>query len=251
MPRYFIKLAYNGKNFHGWQRQPNAVTVQETLENALTLMLRQTVSLTGCGRTDAGVHAREFFAHLDLESPLTTLDRENLVSRLNRYLSNDTVLFWMKEVPGDLHARFSALSRTYRYYFHTRKDPFLNGISWFVHDVPDLDLMNAGSRMLLQVSDFTSFSKLHSNAGTNLCRLTESFWTRDGHRLIYTVTADRFLRNMVRAMVGTLVELGQGKMDLEGLRRIVDARDRSDAGQSVPAHGLFLEKIIYPVEFQN
>jgi tRNA pseudouridine38-40 synthase len=151
-------------------------------------------------------------------------------------------------VPGDLHARFSAISRTYRYYVHTLKDPFLNENSWFVHDVPDVALMNDGADLLLGYEDFTSFSKLHTDVKSNICHLEEARWDETGHRLVFAITADRFLRNMVRAIVGTLMDLGQGKISMAQLKGIIEVKNRSEAGQSVPAHALFLEKVIYPVK---
>lgn len=245
--RYFIFLSYHGANYHGWQQQHNAPSVQETITHSLRLLLSAHVSLVGCGRTDTGVHAREFYAHFDLDKNMVPVDLDRLVYRLNRFLPGDITIHWICPAPADLHARFSAISRTYRYYLHTSKDPFLHDTSWFVHDIPDIHAMNQGASLLLGNDDFTSFSKLHSAAKTNICRLVHAAWEQEGHRMIFTVTADRFLRNMVRAMVGTLVGLGQGKIDLEGLAGIIEAKDRSDAGQSVPAHGLFLEKVIYPV----
>jgi tRNA pseudouridine38-40 synthase len=246
MHRYFIRLAYNGRDFHGWQQQDNAPSVQGAITGALSMILSEKISLVGCGRTDTGVHAREFFAHFELPLQVSQSDLDHLAFRLNRFLPASIVIFWIREVDPGLHARFSALSRTYRYYIHTFKDPFLEETSWYVHDLLDHERMEEGCKMLLATSDFTSFSKLHSAAKTNICHLTEAAWTRDGSRLVFTVTADRFLRNMVRAMVGTLVDLGKGKITIEDLKAIIEAKDRSDAGQSVPAHGLFLEKIIYP-----
>jgi tRNA pseudouridine38-40 synthase len=249
--RYFIRLCYHGKNYHGWQHQKNASSVQETLTKALGLLLQQKVSLVGCGRTDTGVHAREFFTHFDLFTRISEVDLVHLVYRLNRFLPSDIAVQWIREVPADLHARFSAISRTYKYQIHTFKDPFLDDSSWYVPDKLDVDLMNRGAELLSGHTDFTSFSKLHSAAKTNICHLKEAFWVEDGHRILFSITADRFLRNMVRAIVGTLTDLGHGKMTLEVLDKIVKSRNRSDAGQSVPAHGLYLDRIIYPVEFRE
>jgi len=220
--------------------------VQLAITEALKLMLSSEISLVGCGRTDTGVHAREYYAHFDLEQVLTQDDLGHLAFRLNRFLPPSIVIFGVREVDLRLHARFSAISRTYRYYIHTFRDPFLEGLSWYVHDKLDLGKMGEGCRILRETNDFTSFSKLHSAARTNICKVTEASWTANGHRLVLTITADRFLRNMVRAIVGTLVDLGKGRISLEDLETIIDAKDRSDAGQSVPAHGLFLEKIVYP-----
>jgi len=248
MNRFFIRLAYNGTKYHGWQYQHNAPSVQEIISKGLELMLSCQVNLVGCGRTDSGVHAREFYAHFDLPDKETIDSPDQLAFRLNRYLPEDIAVFWIKNVADNLHARFSAISRTYQYHIHTFKDPFLNLSSWFVHDIPEVEIMNKGAEFLMEYEDFTSFSKLHSAAKTNICHLTEAYWTQNGHKLIFTITADRFLRNMVRAIVGTLVDLGQGKMTLEGLHQVIEAKNRSDAGQSVPALGLYLERVIYPVE---
>jgi len=247
--RYFISLAYNGSAYHGWQKQLNAPSVQQTLENSLAALLSENVPVIGCGRTDTGVHARQYFAHFESGVEYSQEQLDQLTFRLNRFLPKDIVIFWIRKVDGDLHARFSAVKRTYRYYIHTRKDPFLNEISWFVYDKPAIESMNKGALMLLGRKDFTSFSKLHSGAKSNICELMVAEWKEEGHQLTFTITADRFLRNMVRAVVGTLVDLGQGKINQEDLLAIIEAKNRSDAGQSVPAHGLFLEEIEYPVDF--
>jgi tRNA pseudouridine38-40 synthase len=244
--RYFIRLAYNGCRYHGWQVQDNAPSVQQALQEAIRLLWKEDVNLVGCGRTDTGVHARDFYAHFDLPEARPEADAEELAFRLNRYFPDDLVIYGIVPVPGNLHARFSALSRTYEYHIHTFKDPFLNEFSWYLRDRPDPQRMNEGAALLLQTSDFTSFSKLHSAAKTNICKVTEACWTETGHRMVFTITADRFLRNMVRAVVGTLVDLGQGKITTGELRRIIDGKDRSLAGESVPAKGLFLTKVKYP-----
>ena len=246
--RYFMRLGYDGSRYHGWQLQKNALSVQQVLTEALGSLLGVETALVGCGRTDTGVHAREYFAHFEHTQRFSLEEMEHLAYRLNRFLPPDIAVFRVLEVPPDLHARFSAVSRTYRYYIHTFKDPFLQNYSWFVPEAPDMGLMDQGALLLMEYEDFTSFSKLHSAAKTNICHVTRAGWDRKGHRMTFTISADRFLRNMVRAIVGTLVELGQGKMDLDALKRVIEAKNRSDAGQSVPAHGLYLEKVDYPAQ---
>jgi tRNA pseudouridine38-40 synthase len=246
LPRFFIHLAYNGSLYHGWQVQENASTVQQLITQAIEMIWKVQINLVGCGRTDTGVHAKDFYAHFDLEDDRTQEQLDELAFRLNRYLADDIVIFKIFPVPADLHARFSAISRTYKYYVHNRKDPFLNDISWFVHSPCDVKIMNEGAALLLGTMDYTSFSKLHSSAKTNICTVTKAEWERVDHQLIFTITADRFLRNMVRAIVGTLMELGQGKISLEDLRKIIEGKDRSLAGESVPAKGLFLTEVRYP-----
>ena len=251
MFRYFIQLAYNGSRYHGWQVQENAPSVQEAITNALQLICHTEINLVGCGRTDTGVHAREYYAHFELEENRTQDELDELAYRLNRFLKDDIVIFHIFPVPADLHARFSAHTRTYEYHIHTRKDPFLQEYSWYVHPEPDIARMNEGANLLLKTDDFTSFSKLHSAAKTNICKVTYAQWDQSGHCLIFTITADRFLRNMVRAIVGTLVDLGHGKVSMKDFQDIIKGKDRSLAGESVPAIGLFLVKVKYPVVSLN
>lgn len=243
MQRYFIRLAYHGGQYHGWQVQDNAHTVQAEMEEKLSVMLGKKTGITGCGRTDTGVHAREFYAHFDVETPLE--DEKELAFRLNAFLPGDIVVFDIFPVSPDLHARFSAVSRTYRYYISRRKDPFYRDLQYEYTAPLDIESMKEASRFLLGEQDFTSFSKLHTQTATNICTVTETSWIEDDHRLIFTITADRFLRNMVRAIVGTLVEVGKGKLQPGDVKKIIEARDRSQAGFSVPAKGLFLEKVKY------
>ncbi|MFO7615486.1 MAG: tRNA pseudouridine(38-40) synthase TruA [Bacteroidales bacterium] len=249
--RYFIHLAYNGSPFHGWQVQENAPSVQGVITHALQSILHQEINLVGCGRTDTGVHARDYYAHFDLEEGKTKDELDNLAYRLNRFLKDDIVIFRIFPVPQHLHARFSAHTRTYEYHIHTRKDPFLQEYSWYVHPEPDIARMNKGANLLLKTDDFTSFSKLHSAAKTNICKVTYAQWDQSGHRIIFSITADRFLRNMVRAIVGTLVDLGHGKISLEDLQKIIEGKDRSLAGESVPAKGLFLSRVVYPQQLSG
>jgi tRNA pseudouridine38-40 synthase len=246
MPRYFVHLAYNGARYHGWQVQENASSVQQVITQAIELIWKVKINLVGCGRTDTGVHAKDFYAHYELDEVKSQDELDEMTFRLNRYLPDDIVIYRIFPVPDYLHARFSAISRTYKYYVHTRKDPFLNDVSWFVHSPCDVNVMNEGAALLLGTMDYTSFSKLHSSAKTNICTVKKAEWERVDQQLTFTITADRFLRNMVRAIVGTLMELGQGKISLEDLRKIVEGKDRSLAGESVPAKGLFLTEVRYP-----
>ncbi len=243
--RYFLRLAYDGSHFHGWQRQPNAVTVQQTLEEAMSMMLRSTVLLTGAGRTDTGVHAGEFFAHFEPGSMLMPAEREKLVFRLNSYLGGDIVIFEILPVKLDAHARFSATSRTYRYCIAKVPDPFRRDFTHFIYGDIDVALMNRGASMLMDYQDFTSFSKVDTDTKTNICKISYAQWEMEGTELVFTITADRFLRNMVRSIVGTLLQLGKGKISLTDLKQIIESKNRSNAGDSVPGKGLTLHRIIY------
>ncbi len=246
MQRYFIELAYKGTHFHGWQVQPNAVSVQQNLEKALSVILREPVSVTGAGRTDTGVHASYFAAHFD--SSQSNLDGPDFVYKLNSFLNKDIVIFGISKVHPEAHARFDAISRTYQYRITLRKDPFALETSWFFFRQPNLERMNMASRILFEYTDFTSFSKLHSEVKTNNCKIYRAEWTQSGTDIVFKVKADRFLRNMVRALVGTILEVGLGKIDLPEFRKIIERKDRSAAGFSVPAQGLFLTDIEYPEE---
>lgn len=246
--RYFISLAFDGSVFHGWQAQKNSETVQSLLVNCLSMMLRYPVSLTGAGRTDAGVHAKEFFAHIDLPEMLTDEACKKLVYKINSFLPPQVAVFAIIPVREKAHARFSAISRTYRYYINTIKNPFAINHSWYYTGKLDMDFMNEAAKLLPGISDFTSFSKAGSDTKTNICKVTEAVWTKEGSMLVFTVTADRFLRNMVRSIVGTLFLIGKHKLTLTGMKEIIEMKNRSEAGDSVPAHGLFLEKIVYPDE---
>lgn len=245
--RYFIYISYRGTSYHGWQLQPNSVTVQKILDNAISTVLSEDISTTGAGRTDTGVHALFFCAHFDSIAP-DLGENNNLVYRLNRFLPEDISVSSIRKVLPDANARYSAISRTYKYNVSRTKDPFFNASSWFLHGDIDMDSMNQACLILLRHSDFTSFSKLHSGSKTNLCRIFEASWIEEENRLVFTIKADRFLRNMVRAIVGTLVETGFGKMDPEEFEAIILAKDRCKAGISAPAKGLFLTEIEYPAE---
>lgn len=244
MSRFFITLTYNGKNYVGWQTQPNGMSVQQMVEGALSTILRKTVGIVGAGRTDAGVHARKMIAHFDWNGD--PFDPKTLTMKLNGFLPKDIAIADIRDVIPDAHARFTALSRTYRYYVTTAKDPFLYDLKYKVYFEPDVATMNALCAVLKEYEDFTSFSKLHTDVKTNNCRIEEAYWKRFGADYVFTIKANRFLRNMVRAVVGTLLEAGRGRLDERGLRRIIDAKDRRMAGHSVPGYALFLEDVTYP-----
>jgi tRNA pseudouridine38-40 synthase len=242
--RYFIYLSYDGSNYHGWQIQPNGTSVQQCLNEAIRTLLREDISVTGAGRTDTGVHAKVMIAHFDTEK---VFDCYKLADKMNRLLPQDIAVYKIVKVRNDVHARFSAISRTYKYYISTQKNPFRRNYQWFMHFEPDIELMNRAAEMLLQCTDFTSFCKLHSDNKTNICHVSIARWEQqeDG-TLIFTIKADRFLRNMVRAVVGTLIDVGRGKISIEDFRRIIFEKDRCKAGSSAPAEGLFLYDISYP-----
>lgn len=244
--RYFIKLAYNGKAYHGWQRQDNALSVQQVMEEGLRLIFGEEAGVTGAGRTDTGVHATKFFAHFDLSLELSGTALEARRFKLNNYLPGDIYVFDIWQVDPQAHARFDALSRTYEYIITTRKDPFRQDSAWYLHGSLDISRMNEAAKVLYEYNDFTSFSKLHTQVKTNNCRIMEAHWVKQDNLLVFKIRADRFLRNMVRAIVGTLVDIGKGKIGPDDLRDIIEARDRSEAGLSVPAHGLYLVDIEYP-----
>jgi tRNA pseudouridine38-40 synthase len=245
--RYFIFISYKGTCYHGWQVQPNSITVQKILDESLSVVLNEKISTIGAGRTDTGVHAKFFCAHFDSISPVL-LSMENLIFRLNQYLPSDISVFSLKKVVPDASARYSAVSRTYKYYISRIKDPFSLYSSWYLHGSINIDTMNAACSILLEYSDFTSFSRLHSGAKSNICKIYGAVWQEKENQLIFTVKADRFLRNMVRAIVGTMVDIGFGIMDLKEFENIILAKDRCRAGKSAPAKGLFLVDIEYPEE---
>lgn len=245
--RYFIFISYKGTSYHGWQVQPNSVTVQQILENALSVVLNEKISTIGAGRTDTGVHASFFCAHFDSEiADLLTV--KNLIFRLNTFLPPDISVNSIKKVVPDANARYSAVSRTYKYYISKIKDPFFDNSSWYLHGNLDIRLMNEACKILKIHSDFTSFSKLHSDAKTNICAVYSAQWEEIEKRIIFTIKADRFLRNMVRAIVGTMINVGYAKIDLKEFDDIILAKDRCKAGLSAPAKGLFLVDIEYPEE---
>lgn len=246
MMRYFVYLAYDGTNYHGWQIQPNGISVQEELMRALSILLRRKTEVVGAGRTDAGVHARLMVAHFDAEREL---DCDWLTGKLNRLLPSDISIWRVRRVKENAHARFDALSRTYQYHVTTRKDPFCNRYAWRLFRPLDFGKMNEAARTLFDYNDFTSFSKLHTDVKTNNCRILRAEWEQLGEtEWAFTIRADRFLRNMVRAVVGTLAEVGRGRLTPDDFRQVIEARDRCVAGDSVPARALFLVDVEYPEE---
>lgn len=241
--RYFITFSYDGSAYHGWQIQPHSVSVQEEIQKALSTLLRRPIEVVGAGRTDTGVHARKMFAHFDSEYEL---ECPQLVYKLNKLLPRDIAVQQVERVADDMHARFSAKSRTYHYYVHIDKNPFLRSYSWQVYGNPDFELMNRAAAVLMEYTDFTSFSKVNTDTKTNDCTITEAHWDRVGEgQWRFTITANRFLRNMVRAIVGTLMEVGRGRMTIEQLRQVIEAKDRCRAGDSVPGNALFLVDVKY------
>lgn len=259
--RYFITLSYDGTRYHGWQIQPNGDSIQGRLQDALSTLLRQPIEVVGAGRTDTGVHAKMMVAHFDFdpsESPIkseanrpvsSSINNDferDLAYKLNKLLPQDIAVQEVRQVSDDMHARFSALARTYHYYIYTRKDPFLFTYSWQVPFKLDFSRMNEAAKVLLEYRDFTSFSKVGTDTKTNLCDIKEAFWQEVAPgQWRFTITANRFLRNMVRAIVGTLVEVGRGRTSIEDVRRIIEAKDRCSAGESVPGKALFLVDIKY------
>lgn len=245
--RYFVQLSYFGKNYHGWQIQPNATSVQESLNGTLSTICNAEVYVVGAGRTDTGVHAREMWAHFDVENPLP----ENILNRVNRFLSPDIAVQQFVQVEDDAHARFDATARSYQYHIVRHKNPFLKDLAWFCPYELDVDKMNAAAQLLFDHTDFTSFSRSKTQTKTNNCKILHAHWEEAGEELVFHISADRFLRNMVRAVVGTLVNIGRGKQPIESLNDIVAAKDRSLAGDSAPAHGLFLTRVEYPKHILN
>lgn len=241
--RYFIELAYNGKAYFGWQFQPDAVSVQETLERALYVLLQQPTPVTGAGRTDTGVHASRYYAHFDAEE---ISDGKSLVYKLNSILPEDIAVYGIFKVPDNAHARFDALSRSYKYNVIQRKDPFLVDSSHFVKNTLDVDRMNRAADLLKNYTDFKCFSKSKTDVKTYNCKISEVYWEKTDDLLTFHISADRFLRNMVRAIVGTLLDIGLHKIQVEDLHHIIESRDRQQAGTSVPAKALFLTGITYP-----
>jgi len=249
--RYFIELAYDGTSYHGWQIQQNAVSVQEVLNKALAVILRQPVETIGCGRTDTGVHAREFFAHFDVPQPpegvISILESTPFrgLGSFNALLPPDIAIKNIIPVHADAHARFDATLRSYQYHIHFNKDPFLRGYSWQVRDVPDVELMNQAAAMIMEYIDFSCFSKSNTQVKTNNCKITRAEWEKTEQSMVFHISADRFLRNMVRAIVGTLMMVGKHEMPPEAVRQIIESKNRSNAGMSVPACGLYLTEVKY------
>lgn len=245
--RYFIKLSYKGTKYHGWQIQPNSSTIQEILNQDLSLILKEKIEVTGAGRTDTGVHARIYYAHFDSSVNDLNADR-NLVFRINGKLPKDIAIQQILKVKPDAHSRFDALSRTYEYHITRIKDPFLTDFAYYLYGDLNFQDMREAASHLTNVSDFTSFSKVDTDVKTNICKVTRAVWTIDKDRMIFSITADRFLRDMVRAIVGTLLDIGFGKIGFDDFVEIIEKKNRSAAGNSVPAKGLFLTDIQYPPE---
>lgn len=240
--RYFLEFSYRGTAYRGWQRQPDAVSVQETLEGCMSLLLGSPTEVVAAGRTDTGVHAKKMFAHFDLSDRVP----ENLVSRLNAFLPRDISISKVHLVQSQAHARFDAICRTYKYYVVHEKNPFLMDSAHWVQAQLDFEAMNRASNYLMDFKDFKCFSRTNTDVKTYNCDIREAGWSNEGEAWVFTITADRFLRNMVRAVVGTLLLVGKGKLDPEGVKDIIKSRDRTKAGPSVPAKGLYLNEIIYP-----
>lgn len=246
-----MALAYRGAPFHGWQRQPGDVSVQSTIEDALATILRRPTAIVGAGRTDAGVNARRMYAHLDLPDGFDPR-KGSFLRGLNSLVGRDIAIYSFVPAASDAHARFDAIERTYRYFVHTRKSPFTGDLSWFAPNPLDFDAMNEAASLILGRRDFTSFSKLHTDVRTNMCDLRSARWVRSGDdRWYFEISADRFLRNMVRAVVGTLVDIGRGKMSPEDILDILDSKNRCCAGTSMPGEPLFLWDIKYPYKVDD
>lgn len=241
--RYFIELSYNGKNYHGWQKQPNAISVQEVLENALSTILGQNIVVMGAGRTDAGVHAKQLFAHMDTE---VVFESEKLVYQLNSFLPEDVAIHSIFKVKPDIHARFHATSRAYLYRIALQKSPFNVDQAYYLKHNLDIEKLNKATKILFEYKNFQCFSKTHTDVKTYNCDIMKAEWKLVNNELQFTIKADRFLRNMVRAIVGTLINVGVGKIEVEDLHTIIASKNRSNAGFSVPAKGLYLTEVAYP-----
>ncbi|MDB5132298.1 MAG: tRNA pseudouridine(38-40) synthase TruA [Mucilaginibacter sp.] len=248
--RHFIELSYDGTNYHGWQIQPNATSVQEVLNKGLSVILRKPIETTGCGRTDTGVHAKEFFAHFDVEKfmdhrPWTMNEKDNIVKSVNAILPKDIAVKRIFPVDENAHARFDATLRSYEYHIHFNKDPFKTGYSWEMRDRPDIGLMNKAAAIIMEYTDFSCFSKSNTQVKTNICKISKAEWIAGDNGIVFHISADRFLRNMVRAIVGTLIMVGKQETNPEDVRAIIKSKNRSKAGTSVPACGLYLAEVRY------
>ncbi len=241
--RYFIYISYNGTNYHGWQMQPNAVTVQDTIQKAMSVILAKEIQITGAGRTDTGVHAKTMVAHFDWND---TLDTDSLVKRLNSLLPSDIAIKAIVEVAPEAHARFSAISRTYEYRLYFDKNPFLKGLAYRHYRELDFEAMNMAAAQMRRYRDFTSFSKLHTDTLTNNCNVLKTQWQQQDNVWVFTIQADRFLRDMVRATVGTLIMVGEHRITVDDFCNIIEAKDRQKAGHSIDACGLYLSNVEYP-----
>ena len=247
--RYFIKLSYQGTNYNGWQIQKNTPrTVQQVMNLSLSKLLNEKIEFTGCGRTDTGVHAREFYAHFDSIKNNLHINPMEWLCKFNMVLPVDIAVKEIVAVKSDAHARFGAVSRSYEYIINRKRDPFLLNRAYYLYQPLSLELMNEAAKMLFEYDDFSCFSKSNTQVKTNLCRIIEANWKEADNLLMFTITANRFLRNMVRAIVGTMIDVGKEKISLDDFRKIIESKNRSDAGFSVPADGLYLVKVQYPIE---
>lgn len=248
MPRFFLTLSYNGTVFNGWQSQENTPnTVQQVLNEKMSMILQETIELLGCGRTDTGVSAKNFVAHFNSGCPDLVSNKKHWIYKFNTVLPAEISVQDIHAVNEEAHARFDATQRMYYYHIHQQKDPFINNFSWYVYGDLDFELMNKAAALLLEYEDFTSFSKLHSQTKTNHCKITKAVWHKSNlHEWRFTISADRFLRGMVRAIVGTLIQVGRNKLSVGDFRKIIEAKDRKMAGNNAPAHALFLVGIHYP-----
>lgn len=243
--RYFIEISYKGTSYHGWQTQPNAVTVQEILNKALTVFFRQPIETLGCGRTDTGVHSSQFYAHFELLGSKEKIQNSKSLLSINSLLPYDIAIHRFIEVHDSAHARFDATLRSYQYHIHYNKDPFKVDLSWLIRDKLNIEEMNKAAGFLLDYIDFSCFSKSNTQVFTNNCKISRAEWIPTATGIEFHISADRFLRNMVRAIVGTMVDIGKGKLSADGLHSIIESKNRSNAGASVPACGLYLTEVKY------
>lgn len=241
--RYFLELEFDGTNYHGWQTQPNAISVQEVLEHSLSKLLGREIAITGAGRTDAGVHATQMYAHFDV---ISNIDESHLKFRMNSFLPHDIAIRTIRQVKDEAHARFDAISRSYSYRLHHSRSAFLRNRSYYIHQKLNVELMNKAAKILLDYKDFECFSKTNTDVKTFICDVSSASWYPNNEGLEFKITADRFLRNMVRAIVGTLINVGLEKINLENVHEIIKSKNRSNAGYSVPGHGLYLTRVDYP-----
>lgn len=244
--RYFLKLSYNGSEYHGWQRQDDVASIQQEIEEKLSIVFQSEISVTGCGRTDTGVHAKEFFAHFDVKN--TIQDLGLLLHKLNTMLSTSIAIQEIIPTTHEAHARFDATKRSYEYRITRAKNPFEHKTAYRFNIPLNLELMNKAGKLMLGKKDFGCFCKANADNFTNICTVYEANWKQENDLIVFKITANRFLRNMVRAVVGTMLEIGEEKMELEGFQQVLDSKDRTAAGRSVPACGLYLTKVEYPPE---
>ena len=246
MKRYFFKISYDGTSFFGWQKQPNQISIQETIESDLSkIHSLKEISIVGCGRTDTGVHAHEYFFHWDYKE---SIDKENIKYKLNKMLPKSISIHEITEVSIDMHARFSAVQRTYIYLIHASKNPFNAAHSWYINQELDISKMNKAAELLIGEKDFSSFAKTHTDVKNHICQLSYAKWTQKEDKISFEISANRFLRNMVRAIVGTCVDVGLNKLSIEQFEEIIDKKDRQSASTSAPALGLYLNKVKYELE---